>query len=138
MKMAFLLDTNVFGELSRPKPSRQLTRRFERHVDEIVTASIVVHEIWFAIERLPRSRKREHLERFMAEIVSGVRVLPYGERAARWHAAERARLAAAGRPAPQEDGQIAAICAIHDATLVTANVAHFAPFKGLVVENWLD
>jgi tRNA(fMet)-specific endonuclease VapC len=62
---------------------------------------------------------------------------PYGERAARWHAIERARLTAAGRSPPFLDGQIAAVAAVHDATVVTGNVAHFEPFDGLRVENWL-
>jgi tRNA(fMet)-specific endonuclease VapC len=92
--------------------------------------------MWFGIERLPRSRRRTELERFMT-VVGGVRVLPYGERAARWHAIERARLAAAGRPPPFLDGQIAAIAAVNDATLVSGNATHVEPFEGLRVENWL-
>ena len=135
--MIFLLDTNIFAALSRPKPHRSVERAFTKHAGELVTASLVVHEMWFGIERLPRSRRRTELERFMTEVVAGVRVLPYGERAARWHALERARLTAAGRPPPFLDGQIAAVAAVHDATVVTANAAHFAPFDGIRVENWL-
>jgi tRNA(fMet)-specific endonuclease VapC len=135
--MTFLLDTNVFAALSQPRPHRGVERAFARHAGEIVTASVVVHEMWFGIERLPRSRRRTELERFMTEVVAGVRVLPYGERAARWHASERARLTTAGRPPPFLDGQIAAIAAVHDATLVSGNAADFEPFEGLRVANWL-
>jgi tRNA(fMet)-specific endonuclease VapC len=124
--MTYLLDTNVFATLSQPRPHRSVERAF-----------IVVHEMWFGIERLPRSRRRAELERFMTEVVAGVKVLPYGERAARWHAVERARLAAAGRPPPFLDAQIAAIAAVHDATIVTGNAAHFESFEGLRIENWL-
>jgi predicted nucleic acid-binding protein len=53
------------------------------------------------------------------------------------HAAERARVAGRGRACALADGQIAATAAVHDATIVTANVAHFEPFEGLSVENWL-
>jgi tRNA(fMet)-specific endonuclease VapC len=135
--MTFLLDTNVFAALSQPRPHRGVERVFTKHADELVTASMVVHEMWFGIERLPRSRRRAELERFMTEVVAGVRVLPYGERAARWHAVERARLTASGRPPPFLDGQIAAVAAVHDAAIVTGNVAHFEMFEGLRVENWL-
>ena len=83
-----------------------------------------------------RSRRRTELERFMTEVVGGVTVLAYDGRAARWHATKRARLAAAGRPIDLADGQIAAIAAVLDATLVTANPAHFAGFEGLRVERW--
>jgi tRNA(fMet)-specific endonuclease VapC len=134
--VTFLLDTNVFAALSHPRPHRGIERAFIKHAGELVTASIVMHEMWFGIERLPRSRRRSELERFMTDVVSGVRVLPYGERAARWHALERARLATLGRPTSLADGQIAAVAAVHDATVVTANGAHFAPFEGLRVEDW--
>jgi predicted nucleic acid-binding protein len=89
--------------------------------------------------RRPRRRtgRRTELERFMTEVVAGVRVLPYGERAARWHALERARLTAAGRPPPFLDSQIAAVAAVNDPTVVSGNAAHFEPFEGLRVENWL-
>lgn len=134
--MAFLLDTNVFAAIAQPKPQRAVERAFVRHAQEIVTSAVVLHEMWFGIERMPQSRRRAELERFMGEVVSGVRVLPYGERAARWHAVERARLAALGRSTSLADGQIAATAAVHDATLVTANVTHFEPFDGLRIENW--
>jgi tRNA(fMet)-specific endonuclease VapC len=135
--MTYLLDTNIFAALSQPKPHRGVERAVTKHAAELVTASLVVHEMWFGIERLPRSRRRTELERFMTEVVAGVRILPYGERAARWHALERARLTAAGRSPPFLDGQIAAVAAVHDATVVTANEEHFALFEGLRVENWL-
>lgn len=134
--MTFLLDTNVFAALSQPKPSRSVERAFTKHAADIVTASIVLHEMWYGIARMPRSRRRGELERFMHEVVAALRVLPYGARAAKWHANERARLAAIGRPVQLADGQIAAIAAIHDATLVTSNVDHFEIFEGLRVEDW--
>jgi tRNA(fMet)-specific endonuclease VapC len=105
--MTFLLDTNVFAALSRPRPHRGVERAFTKHAGELVTASVVVHEMWFGVERLPRSRRRAELERFMTDVVPGIRVLPYGERAARWHAHERARLVASSTPPPFLDGQIA-------------------------------
>jgi predicted nucleic acid-binding protein len=64
-----------------------------------------------------------------------VRVLPYGKRAARWHAAERARLAAKDRVVDLAGGQIAATAAVHDAVIVTANVGHFDAFDGARVED---
>jgi tRNA(fMet)-specific endonuclease VapC len=134
--MAFLIDTNVFAAVAQPRPHRGIERAFGKHAQDLVTSSVVVHEMWFGIERLPRSRRRVELERFMSEVVSGIRVLAYGERAAKWHAVERARLAGLGRSTSLADGQIAATAAVHDATLVTANLAHFEAFQGLRIENW--
>lgn len=135
--MPFLLDTNVFAALSQPRPNRVVERAFVKHAADLVTSAVVVHEMWFGIERMPRSRRRAELERFMAEVVAGVRALAYGERAAKWHSVERARLAALGRAVPLADGQIAATAAVHDATVVTANTAHFVVFDGLQVVSWV-
>ena len=42
-----------------------------------------------------------------------------------------------GRVVDIADGRIAAVAAVQDAVLVTANVGHFEVFEGLRVENWL-
>jgi tRNA(fMet)-specific endonuclease VapC len=63
-------------------------------------------------------------------------VLPYDQRAASWHAAERARLEHAGRTPPFVDGQIASIAATCGLTLVTVNPADFVSFLGLATLNW--
>lgn len=134
--VTYLVDTHVFAAIAQPIPHRAVQRAFERHASSIATASVVLHELAFGIERLPPSRRREHLERFLAEIVGVVPIFGYGAEEARWHAAERVRLSAQGRPPPYADGQIAAIAAVRDATLVTANTTDFAGFKGLRVVNW--
>ena len=133
----YVIDTNILSALSKPTPARVVERKVTKHLVQMVIAATVLHEMWFGIERLPRSRRRVELERFMREFVGPLRVLPYGERAARWHASERARLGAVGRVVDFADGQIAAVAAVHDATVVTGNVAHFEVFEGLRVENWL-
>ena len=58
----YLLDTNVFAALALPKPVRSVERSFTKHASELVTASVVVHEMWFGIERLPHSERRARLE----------------------------------------------------------------------------
>ncbi len=58
------------------------------------------------------------------------------EGAATWHAQERARLEALGRPAPFVDGQIAAIAHANQLVLVTLNTKDFASYKDLTVETW--
>ena len=51
-------------------------------------------------------------------------------------ARERARLAAAGRPPPLLDGQIAATAATRNLILVTRNTRDFGCVDGLSLENW--
>ena len=63
-------------------------------------------------------------------------VLAYDQRAADWHANERARLSTAGRTPPFVDWQTAAIAHVNGLTLVTTNTSDFQRFKGLQVRSW--
>jgi len=63
-------------------------------------------------------------------------ILFYDDRAAQWHADERARLTRLGKTPSFADGQIAAIAAVNKLTLVTANTADFENFSSLDIENW--
>jgi tRNA(fMet)-specific endonuclease VapC len=63
-------------------------------------------------------------------------ILPYDERAAEWHAKERARLTALGQIASFVDGQIAAVARVNGLILVTRNTPDFEKFSGLKLENW--
>lgn len=132
----FLLDTNVFASLAAPVPNRRLRNNVDRFAARLVTASVVAHEIWFGLARLPRSRRRERLEVLMTDLLAIVPMLPYGEEAARWHALERARLESLGRTTSATDAQIAAVAAVNDAVMVTSNTRHFAAFDGLRIEDW--
>ena len=137
MSLKYLLDTNVVSEPLRPRPSRNVLRRLGSHGGEAAIASIAWHELLFGCARLPRSRRREAIERYLEDVVlPSFPILDYDRTAAEWHARERARLAAAGRTPPFIDGQIAAIACVHDLVLVTGNKADFRGFKELRVEGW--
>ena len=100
-------------------------------------AAPVWHELTYGCRRLPKGKRRAALEAYLRDVVHGsFPILPYDEAAAAWHADERIRLEALGRPAPFVDGQIAAIAHVHGLVLVTTNDRDFARFKDLRVENW--
>jgi tRNA(fMet)-specific endonuclease VapC len=100
-------------------------------------ASIVWHELMYGHARMPDSKKRRVVATYLDDVVSAsLPILSYDARAATWHAVERARLTSSGMTPPFVDGQIAAIAAVHDLTLVTANISDFENFKGLQLENW--
>lgn len=135
--MKYLLDTNVVSEPLRPKPHGGLLRKLSKHEGEIAIPSIVWHEMRFGAERLPKSRRREAIERYLEEVVLvTMPILEYDTSAAEWHAKERARLTARGQRPAFADGQVAAIAHVRDLTLVTFNEADFRRFDGLVVERW--
>jgi tRNA(fMet)-specific endonuclease VapC len=137
VNLKYLLDTNVVSEPLRPQPLRGVMRRLRRHEDEIAIPSVVWHELHFGMERLPPSRRRTVLERYLEDIVlATMPILDYDRAAAEWHAIERARLVARGETPPFADGQIAAIARTRELTLVTLNDADFKRFQGIRVLNW--
>lgn len=119
----------------RPRP--QVVQRLRARGDECAIGAPVWHELRFGMLRLPTSKRRTQLERYLEDVIRPVfPILSYNDAAADWHASERARLEAKGRVTAWVDGQIAAIAAVAGLVLVTANPRHFAAFDGLVVEDW--
>ena len=111
--------------------------RLSEHEHELVTSSVALHELLFGARRLPRGKRRRSLEAYILTVVARtLRVLPYDDRAATWHAGERARLERAGKPRPFADGQVAAIAAVNELVLVTRSVKEFRPFRGVEVIDW--
>jgi tRNA(fMet)-specific endonuclease VapC len=137
MTTRFLLDTNVVSEPLRPNPSTSVMRRLHEHDGEMAIPALVWHELRFGCARLPKSRRREVIERYLNDVVAvSFPVLDYDQQAADWHALERARLVGAGRTPPFVDGQIAAIACVRELVLVTLNKADFAAFRGIQVKSW--
>jgi tRNA(fMet)-specific endonuclease VapC len=136
MSLKYLLDTNILSEPLRPQPSPVVLANLQTYQQEIAIASVVWHELWFGCLRLPASRKRTAIETYLQEVAQTIPVLPYDERAAHWHAAERARLTTQGQPPPFADGQIAAIAATNRLLLITFNISDYANFQGIELVDW--
>lgn len=137
MTLRYLLDTNVVSEPLRPRPSKRVLERMRRHEGEIAIAAIVWHELRSGCDRLPPGPRRDAIERFLTDVIAlSFPILAYDRDAAHWHAAERARLVAAGRTPSFVDGQIAAVAQVNDLALVTANRPHFTLFRGLRILSW--
>lgn len=137
--MRYLLDTNIVSEPLRPAPDAGIVRRLREHDGEAAIPAPVWHELRFGCARLPPSRRRQVIERYIEDVVlASFPVLDYDREAADWHALERARLAAEGLARPFVDGQIAAIARVNDLMLITSNTADFEGFEGLQVRNWTE
>jgi tRNA(fMet)-specific endonuclease VapC len=96
-----------------------------------------LHEMLVGCYRLPVSAKRTAIEKYLFDVIRpSLPILPYDDRAAEWHAAERARLIQIGRTPPFPDGQIIAIAKVHDLILVTINLADYSSFQDVRVEDW--
>lgn len=135
--MKYLLDTNVLSEPLKPSPAVAVIKRLTLFESEVATAAPVFHEMQFGVLRMKTSAKRLAIEVYLSDVVlPNIPILPYDQRAAAWHAEQRAQLTADGRSPAFVAGQIAAIAKINGLILVTRNVSDFEPFEGLTVENW--
>jgi tRNA(fMet)-specific endonuclease VapC len=135
--MKYLIDTNVLSEAVKTFPEKSVMFMLEKCQHEIVTAAPVWHELQFGCQRLARSRKREIIAAFLNDVVKRTMpVLPYDDRAAEWHAGERARLSLKGLTPSFVDGQIAAISVVNGLILVTRKIGDFKHFLRLKIENW--
>ena len=137
MSFRFLLDTNIISEINKKIPNKLVVDKMNQYQGEVVTASVVIHELLFGCLRLPReSGRRRFLEDYIEEIPVKMPVLDYDINTAKWHAQERARLSKIGKTPAFIDGQIASIAFCNDLILVTNNVADFQDFEDLIIENW--
>lgn len=137
MSLKYLLDTSVVSSPVSRIPSTGVLRRLHEVGRACAIGAPVWHELTYGCERLPRGRRRQALQQYLAEVVRvSFAILPYDERAAAWHGRERARLDAQGKTAPWMDGQIASIAATNGLVLVTRNRRDFANFLDLTVEDW--
>lgn len=139
MSLLYLLDSNILSEPMRPHPDPGVIAKLDEHGDVIAMSSISWHEMLFGVERMPVGKRRARIEDYLLQLLGpSLPVLPYDERAASWHASERARLNNQGLHSSFADGQIASIAATNALTLVTRNTKDFRNYQGLMVENWFE
>ena len=137
MKPEYLLDTNVISEPLRPAPNPAVLDKLQTYQDSLALSAITWHELWFGCQRMPVSARRTAIEDYLLHVIArSMSILPYDERAAAWHADERARLVALGQTPSFVDGQIAAVALTNDLVLVTFNTIHYQGFKELRLEDW--
>ncbi|HXT51583.1 MAG TPA: type II toxin-antitoxin system VapC family toxin [Thermoanaerobaculia bacterium] len=131
----FLVDTNVFSELVRPRPSLPVVRRLLSTDPAALHASeITRYELRFGAALHPQP------DRVWAKVSSEILPLPVwlpiDDRVALATADLRATLRRRGLPIEMSDAVLAATATVHDLVLVTRNVRHFENVDGLTVENW--
>jgi tRNA(fMet)-specific endonuclease VapC len=132
----FALDTNTLSEATKRNPHKGLVRFLDQHSNACAIPAPVWHELWYGCLRLPDGRRRHEIRDWLVTVEQETEVLSYDRDASTWHASERAKLAALGRPPPYTDAAIASIAFTRGLTLVTANVADFAAFDGLELLDW--
>ncbi|MBD1812890.1 type II toxin-antitoxin system VapC family toxin [Microcoleus vaginatus DQ-U2] len=139
MTLRYLLDTNIISEPLRPLPNANVMTQLMEAKSTVAIASIVWQEVLLGCYRMPDSKRRRAIEAYLQEEVKvKLPILPYAQEAAEWFAKERARLIPIGLTPSYADGQIAAIAKVNNLILVTRNVADYANFQDLAIENWFS
>jgi|SRR5271169_856455 len=135
-----VLDTNVLSELMRPRPSAEVVRWLgAQPATQLFTTAITEAEVFYGLELLPKSRRRDGLLGAAEAMFSkdfAERVLAFESEAARAFAKIAARRRAMGKPISHADAQIAAIVQIHNAMLATRNVGDFESSGIRLIDPW--
>ena len=142
MKGAFLLDTNVPSELTKPLPNPQVvTWVHAQETPSLYVSAVTVGELRKGFALLPRSKRRTQLEEWFELFFLPFfedRVLPMTQRVgSRWGVLSAARQLG-GTPLNTADGMIAATALEHGLTLVTRNTRDFAGLGLTLLNPWED
>lgn len=116
-----LVDTNVIGELARPRPNAGVVRW--AHTIQCVFLSVVtLEQISYGLALRPNPRVRAWFEGFLED---SAEVLPITHEIALRCGQVRGELASRGVTRTQADLLIAATAQVHGLTVVTRNAGHF-------------
>jgi tRNA(fMet)-specific endonuclease VapC len=131
--VSFLLDTDVCSTYLRG--DGRVFNRFVQHSGGLHISAVSLAELysWVFRANAPQSRRQG-----LVDLLSEVVVLDMDRDVAHKFGEVRAALLDQGRPVATPDLLIASTALWHDLTLVTHNVAHFAPVPGLRIEDGLN
>ena len=132
-----LLDANVVSEAVRPVPDARVLS-FLRAVTGAWLSVVVLHELEYGLQRLDAGRRRERLQRALAEVVAryGDRVLSVDREGALLAAVMRVQAQRAGRVLHLADALIAGTAMAHDLAVATRNVGDFEGLDVPVINPW--
>jgi tRNA(fMet)-specific endonuclease VapC len=133
--LKLILDTNVVSTLMKGDP-RVIERLKERGKDEVSVPQLVLAEIAYGIERLPKSRRKAALQERFDLVRSELARTDWTDEVSESFGRIKATLEKKGRRIEDFDAAIAAHALARDATLVTANLDDMARIPGLTVEDW--
>ena len=137
--MSFLIDTNVFSELAKPKPDPQVAAWLRENEPNLYVSTITIGELRRGVERLPDGVRKSKLRHWLISICECMkgRVLGFNTSTAHVWGQMKAQWDSAGVVVPTLDSQIAAIAKKHGLTVVTRNTSDYSR-TGVKVMNPFD
>ena len=133
--MKYVLDTNVVAALMKGEPTVVSRLRATAKTD-VALPQPVAAEVAFGLARLPRSKRRDHLERAWHALAAEIPRLSWTDDVSEAFGRIKAALERSGRPIDDFDVAIAAHAVAQGASLVTFNTRHMARVPALSLEDW--
>ena len=133
-----LIDTNVWSELSRPRPDPHVIVWMGKNLAEWILSAIVFAEMQFGIAAAADAAKRRDLMAFRDDIlkrIDGV-ITPFDARAANSWGPLRAKLKREGKLIGERDMVIAAHAMSLGVPLVTRNVEEMGRTGATIINPW--
>ncbi len=134
-----ILDTNVFSEFTRPRPSEQVQAWFaSKDPTDLATTAVTEGELYFGVQLFPDGRRKIETARAYAMLFGflGGGIHVFDREAAHEFAFIAAQRKRAGLEADTADCQIAAIARVLGASVATRNIKDFAHTGVEIVDPW--
>ncbi len=139
--MRYLLDTCVLSELVKREPDSHVLRWLAaRNAHELFISAMTWGELQRGVSRLPRSKRRSELTRWLEQLKIGFesRILAFDQAVAEAWAQMTAQAETQGKPMAAFDSIIAATARANECKLVTRNVRDFAHSGVEAINPWRD
>ncbi|HYJ83761.1 MAG TPA: type II toxin-antitoxin system VapC family toxin [Allosphingosinicella sp.] len=135
-----VVDTNVLSETSRKRPHSIVVEWLARHRSQLWVPAVVLAELCYGVEKLPRSRQRADLESWLADLRLSFEdhLLPFEEKAAEAHGRLRGRLKRLGKPMNAPDSYVAATALSLGIPVATRNISDFQHAQVKLIDPWSD
>ena len=133
-----LIDTNVWSELSRPRPEPRVRNWAAVYFDSCVLSAIVLGEIRYGIALADGERRRRDLQDFHDDLLLrlGGAVAAFDDAAAAAWGPLRAGLKRTGQLIAERDMLIAAHALSLDVPLVTRNIDDMERTGAKIINPW--
>ncbi len=120
--MAYLVDTNIVGELMKKAPDAKVLRWFKKTGDELGISAVSLEEVYFGLSWRPAPAKLQFFEAIASGFKHRYNITPaIAQRAGRL----RGQLKAEGISRSPPDMLIAATAIEHQLAIVTRNTRDF-------------
>jgi toxin FitB len=126
--VSYLVDTNVFSELTKLQPNPKVISWLRAHEPELYVSTVTIGELRRGIERLEDGTRKTRLREWLSSVCSRMpgRILSFNTATAHVWGQLKAKWELQGVIIPSLDSQIAATAQRHQLTVVTRNTADFS------------